>query len=288
MWRFDDLGLAIQSPNHEITKSRNHQMQDLSSTVDPSDYCREVESYLCRKNDGHLIRIVGPAFDQVRRWAARGVPLSVAFRGIDRRFERYYAKGPRRRPLRIEFCEADVLDIFDEWLRAVGLREAGGAPSGATGTAEASEVASATTAAAVDAEAEPGRAPRRRVGLAAHLERVVTRLRVARAAEGWADFAGVIEALVVELDTMRADAARARGEARLRLIDRLAVLDAELVAAIRQLADPALVERLDRQAEAELSAFRERMPAVAFARAVDAALARLLRQHFQLPAIAFD
>lgn len=239
--------------------------------MDPADYCREVETYLCRKNDGHLIRIVGPAFDQVRGWAARGVPLSVAFRGIDRRFERYYAKGPRRRPLRIEFCEADVLDVFDEWRRAVGVREAsGGRPAG------------------VDAVADTDGASKRPLGLPAHLERVITRLTVARAAKGWGELAGMIEALVVELDTMRAEATRARGDVRLRLIDRLVVLDAELVAAIRERADPALVERLERQAEAELSAFRERMPAVALARALHASTARLLRQHFELPTLAFD
>ena len=68
-----------------------------------------------------MIRIVGPAFEQVCAWAARGVPLRVACRGIDRYFERDYAKGPRRRPVRIEFCEADVLDVFDEWRRAVGV-----------------------------------------------------------------------------------------------------------------------------------------------------------------------
>ena len=85
------------------------------------DYCRQVEAYLCRKNDGHLIRIVGPAFEQVCGWAVRGVPLNVAMRGIDRYFERYYAKGPRRRPVRVEFCEADVMDVFDEWRRALGI-----------------------------------------------------------------------------------------------------------------------------------------------------------------------
>ena len=76
-------------------------------------YCRQLEAYLCRKNDGHLIRIVGPAFEQVCGWAARGVPVKVAERGIDRYFERYYAKGPRRRPVQIQFCEADVFDVFD-------------------------------------------------------------------------------------------------------------------------------------------------------------------------------
>ena len=34
-------------------------------------YCREIEAYLCRKNDGHLVRIVGPAFEQVCGWAAQ-------------------------------------------------------------------------------------------------------------------------------------------------------------------------------------------------------------------------
>ena len=33
---------------------------------DSFDYCREIESYLCKKNEGHLIRIVGPAFEMVR------------------------------------------------------------------------------------------------------------------------------------------------------------------------------------------------------------------------------
>jgi hypothetical protein len=92
--------------------------------TEPVDYCREIETYLCRKNDGHLIRIAGPSFDLVGGWAAQGVPLKVAFRGIDRYFERYYSKGPRRRPVRIDFCDADVLDTFDEWRRATGLTAA--------------------------------------------------------------------------------------------------------------------------------------------------------------------
>ena len=99
--------------------------------VTAESYCRELEAYLCRKNDGHLVRIVGPAFEQVCGWAARGVPLKIAQRGIDRYFDRYYARGPRRRPVRIEFCEADVLDTFDEWRRATGLTAAGDVSVGA-------------------------------------------------------------------------------------------------------------------------------------------------------------
>src|SRR4026207_458118 len=94
--------------------------------MDPAEYSREIESYLCRKNEGHLIRIVGPAFEQVCGWANLGVPLKVAFRGIDQYCERYYAKGPRRRPVRVEFCEADILDPFAAWRRAGGGAARGG------------------------------------------------------------------------------------------------------------------------------------------------------------------
>ena len=58
----------------------------------------------------------------MRGWAEQGIPFKVACHGIDRAFERYHAKGARRRPLRIEFCKDDVLDAFDQWRRAVGVR----------------------------------------------------------------------------------------------------------------------------------------------------------------------
>ena len=56
--------------------------------MDPAEYCREIETYLCRKNEGHLIRIVGPAFEKVTGWAEQGVPIAVAFKGIDAYCER--------------------------------------------------------------------------------------------------------------------------------------------------------------------------------------------------------
>src|ERR671929_176536 len=95
--------------------------ESLQQQLHAADYCREIETYLCRKNDGHLIRVVGPSFDIVSGWATQGVPLKVAFSGIDRYFDRYYRHGPRRRPVKIDFCEADVLDAFDAWRRALGL-----------------------------------------------------------------------------------------------------------------------------------------------------------------------
>src|SRR5947209_668123 len=136
---------------------------DSDRSIDVSEYCREVEAYLCRKNDGHLIRITGPSFDVVSRWASTGVPLKVAFSGIDRHVERYYRSGPRRRPVKIDFCEADVLDVFDEWRRAIGL----------TAAAAPQQVSEAPPS---DEQEGRSRGP----SLASHLERVLTRLTNAR------------------------------------------------------------------------------------------------------------
>ena len=229
------------------------------------EYCREIESYLCRKNDGHLIRVVGPSFDLVSGWALRGVPLKVAYRGIDRYCERYYRKGARRRPVKIDFCDADVLDVFDEWRRAVGL------------------VAGSDSAAVLQDEGA-----RRGPSLPAHLERVVLRLTQARAGGSLAaEFDDVIDRIAGELDRARAASRGVRGEARQLLVARLAELDAELVERARATLDEAADAAVIREAEEELSTFRAAMAPDAFARARGAAIDQLIRARFALPTIAF-
>ena len=238
--------------------------------VDPGEqYCRAVEAYLCRKNDGHLIRIVGPAFEQVLGWAASGVPIKVAFHGIDRYFERYYARGPRRRPVRIEFCEADVLDAFDDWRRAVGIT---------------SEIPRAPAA---SSESDPPAATRRQESLQAHLERIIARLTVLR---GGADRSldEILNAVILELDARRADARSLRGEARRQFLDRLRSIDAELLAMARGHTDAALLARLGAEAEEELAPFKDRLSSVSFEDSRRAAVDRLVRERWRLPLVAFD
>jgi len=232
----------------------------VNGTEDLSRYCREIETYLCQKNEGHLIRIVGPAFEQVCGWAARGVPLKVAFRGIDRCCERYYAKGPRRRPVRIEFCESDILEMFDDWRRAVG----------------------------VVAQPESAQHAPRKASLASHLDRVLARLTSLGGGRRSPSFDERIRAAARELDGMRPEAAGARGERRARLIARLEEIDRELAAAAVADLDPAAAERLRREAEAELAPFGARMPPQAHAAAVDAAFARLVREAVGLPIVTHE
>jgi hypothetical protein len=238
-------------------------------------YCREIETYLCRKNDGHLIRVVGPSFELVSRWAALGVPLKIAQRGIDRCFERYYRKGPRRRPVKIDFCEADVLDAFDEWRRAVGL---------------AGDSSPETAAGAGSGPAVPGPQPARdhRESLPAHLGRILLSLSNGRARGSVTGaFDDLIDRVAGELDVARADARGVRGEARHALIARLDALDAEMLDHARAALDEMTRGALETEADAELAGFRAAMAPDAFARARAAVVTRLVRERFGLPTIAF-
>jgi hypothetical protein len=248
------------------------------------DYCRDVEAYLCRKNDGHLIRIVGPAFEQVCEWAARGVPLTVAKRGIDRYFDRYYAKGPRRRPVRVEFCEADVLDVFDEWRRALGIAVAA-PPEGppAFDSAQAGEGGPRVEGGLQ----EDGRRSRHHESLPAHLARVVARLTALRAGAD-RSLDSTVDQMVSEIDTAHARSKSLRGEARRALVDRLRELDRVLLDAAYAHCDQQVRQALEAEADAELAPFRGRMTPEAYEQSRRAACDRLLRERRGLPLVAFE
>ena len=231
------------------------------------EYCREIESYLCRKNDGHLIRIVGPSFERVCGWAAQGIPLKIARQGIDAYFVRYYAKGTRRRPVQIDFCEHDILDAFDAWRRAVGVRIPG-----------------------VDTIEEEAEAKRRKRSLPQHLDRICERVTARRAGmtPPPPEFDAVLETVANEAAAFRDMPGPIRGETRDRVRARLVELDRLMLDAARAQFDGAALAVLRAEAERELSAFRDRMPGEAYQQAIESAIDRLVREREQLPAITFD
>ena len=229
------------------------------------EYCRAVESYLCRKNEGHLIRIVGPAFESVCAWSDQGVPLKVVYRGIDRYLERHNARNGRRRPVRIEFCEADVLDVFDEWRRAVGVSLVRESPE--------------------SEGADDDEAARHRGSLKSHLERAIARVATLRGAGQPLDasLASAEEALR-EL----AAAGALRGDARREALERLRALDARLLDAARAQCDDEILSRLRAEAEQELTPFRSRMATSAYQQSLEASVRRLIRERTRLPVLIFD
>jgi hypothetical protein len=243
-------------------------------SVDVGAFCRAVETHLTRVNGGHLMRIVGPGFEVVRRWATDGMPLSVVFRGIDVKAMRHHA-GTSRRPLRIEFCEDDVRAEFDAWRRAVGVAAGEmpapeAAPGGAASTPE-------------DDAATAGPAAARRAATK-DLDRAIERLSRAAGRVDWPDaLRAAVSARLMALTEIREAARGARGDARVAVLARVAEGDAAFGAALRASAPADAVGDARREASRDLAAYRGRLAPAAWEQAVDLAADRLLRTRLGLP-----
>jgi hypothetical protein len=227
------------------------------------DYCRDVEDYLTRVNGGHLVRIVGAGFELVRGWAEEGIPLRLVCRGIDLKAERR-ARRPSSRPLRIEFCDADVRDLYDDWRRAVGVF---------TRASESPEGESASNAP-------------KRSDLSRHLERVIDRLSRAASRDDVSPLLrDAIGAAVEDVARIRGELRGTRGPSRDRLIAELAPIERTLLASARSSATAAVLAALEDVAARELASFRGRLSQEAWQQAVEAIKDRLLRERFGLPTV---
>jgi hypothetical protein len=248
-------------------------------------YCRHVEDHLTRANGGHLVRIVGPGFDLVRRWFTDGIPIGIVVRGIDTRVERHNrdhpapesptpssypsssAGGPR--PLRIEFCDADVRAIFTRWRRALGLPLRPAEPEG-DGVEAAGEPASSS----------------RRPSLTKHLDRAIERLTRAAGRLDLSDaFREGVSAVLSDVALARDRAKGARGPARDEIIDGLRQLDERVLQLARDTASPALVAQARREAEQDLAPYAGRLAPDRWDTALAAAADQRLREILGLPIV---
>lgn len=231
------------------------------------EYCRKVEAHLTRVNAGHLVRIVGPGFMLVRQWAEEGIPLSAVFRGIEQKAERHKA-GAARRPLRIEFCEADVREVYDAWRRAIGV-----------------------TAVASRDDPPPdmsdrGSGPARK-STTRELDRAVDRLvATAGRLEFPEEFRARVNDVLDRVITMRDAVKGSRGAAREALLAPLPALDQALSEAARSAAPADVLASVRADAEADLGPFRARLTQEAWAQALAVTINRGVRAHFGLPDLA--
>jgi hypothetical protein len=234
--------------------------------IDIGDYCRQVEAHLTRVNGGHLVRIVGPGFMLVRQWGEEGVPLSAVFRGIEQKAERHKA-GAARRPLRIEFCEADVRDVYETWRRAIGV----------AGTAAVDAPPGDTSV--VDRGSGPARRNTTRE-LDRAIERLVAtggRLELPESLRD--DVNRVLDQLVALRDQVKGT----RGSARDALLTSLPDLDRALIAAARQAIPADALAAVRDEATRDLEPFRGRLSADAWQQAIDVTIDRGVRSHVGLP-----
>jgi hypothetical protein len=102
-----------------------------------------------------------------------------------------------------------------------------------------------------------------------------------------ADADRLVDQLSEELDRARGVSGGLRGEARRALIERLASADADLATLARSAVDHAVLQAIEREADAELAGFREQMSAAMVSDARTRTVDRLVRERLGLPTIAF-
>lgn len=234
---------------------------------DVADYCRQVEAHLTRINGGHLVRVVGPGFALVKQWADEGVPLSVVFRGIELKAERH-AAGASKRPLRIEFCEADVRALYEDWRRAIGVTAIPPAEDG-----EDTE------------SADRGPGPRRR-SVPKAIDRAIDRLgRLAGRLELPGEFRDAMSVIIERLSLLREQLSHTRGAARQPLLEQLGPIERALLEQARVAVPVDVLRDLTSRAEQDLAAYRDRLSPDAWAKAVSVTVDRGIREHLDLPSL---
>jgi hypothetical protein len=251
------------------------ELGEWQAPADAGEYCRRVEEHLTRANLGHLVRIAGPSFDLVRGWFQQGIPLSVVYRGIDVKADRHRERRSRH-PLRVEFCEADVLTIFDQWRRAVGILVAG----------PTSEPADGDRGLSPGDPSPSGDPSPKRASLTKHLERAVERLVRAAGRLEWPDeLRDACDSMLQSVADLRRRATGARGPARDAIAAELPALEAALASALRAHAPE--TDRLEarRDAEVDLAPYRARLGPDRWQQAVEATADRLLRDRLGLPTL---
>jgi hypothetical protein len=236
------------------------------------DYCRRVEEHLARVNAGNLVRVFGPAFELVRGWFEADVPLSVVFRGIEQKAARHQA-GQSKRPLRLEFCAADVNGLFADWRRAVGVQ--------VDRRGRAGELA----ATGQEPIAEPGA---RRSTIARQLDRAIEKLalttgRLDASADVQAETARLLDAL----SRLRDESRGARGDAKRAALERARAIDRDL-GRLARLSGGAVIASVEAEAVKELMPFRSRLKADDWQRSVDANVDRLLRARSGVPTLDLE
>jgi vacuolar-type H+-ATPase subunit H len=117
---------------------------------------------------------------------------------------------------------------------------------------------------------------------------VVTRLTAVIARPGTGDrLLALAERVADELGGAREASRGLRGEARERFLQRLEAIDREFLQVAREETPAQLRSEVTQEAEAQLSAFRGRMPEAAWTTAVEAACDNLLRERLGLPLVIY-
>lgn len=246
------------------------------------NYYTEIEDAFIRRRGKHLL--VSPLdWSLMESWKAKGVPLHVVLRGIEKSFDSYESRPRNRSVKTLFYCQEEVEAQFAEWLDAQRGASAGAEEAGAI-------VSSNDSAAGEGSSSGEGSLPFPRAVIEGHLKECCEALRAAcekRMSDGVED--ALCEALaraVTRLEEIAEDFRRAaRPDAR-RLEESLEDLEGVIDRALRSSLTAEALAEMRAGAEEQLRPYRARMDRATFEQTLENLLAKALRERARVPRLS--
>ena len=226
-------------------------------------YFQEVEAHFIRLRGRPLI-LSPRELERATGWHREGIPLRDVCRGIDRYFEKRFKNRPsaRQRAVSLEYCEDYVRQVFEE-ARRLAVGSGTESVGGGEGVLEQ--------------------------GLGGLLGGLV-RARASLADDSSDRLAGVLDRAVSSVQTLldRARSSETPGEPlTVRETEaELENLDRELVAELRRLAGPAVLEALRASSDAEMREISGKMDPALYQATLERMTLRRLRQSSHIPELS--
>ncbi|HEX8721673.1 MAG TPA: hypothetical protein VF736_13640 [Pyrinomonadaceae bacterium] len=241
------------------------------------NYFTEIEETFVRRRGKHLL-VSTLDWSLMESWKAKGIPLHVVLRGIEKSFDSYESRPRNRTVKTLFYCQEEVEALYAEWLESQT-----GAHAAAEGPGEAAADQKDAPA------ADEGRGlPFPRQVIAAHL--ADCRAELARAAgrrgaardavgEALARAAARLEELAADFD------ASARPDAEL-LESSLTDLESLVDRALRGSLPAEALEAARASADEQLRPYRARMERATYEQTLDNLLAKSLREAAGVPRLS--
>lgn len=243
------------------------------------NYFTEIEDTFIRRRSKHLL--LSPMdWALIESWKTKGIPLFIVLRGIEKSFDSYEAKPRRRTVKSLFYCQEEVEAQYDEWLES---------QTGSHSREEAEGAKDETATAAQTSTNNNGALPFPRETISEHLasaRRDLLNARQRRASIGSDELSEALERAANRLEELQRDFAQAARPNVQGLEEDLTQLEELLDRAIGASLTDEEMKRERTAAEAQLSAYRQRMERQTYEQTVANLLAKTLRQKAGVPRLS--
>lgn len=221
------------------------------------NYFTEIEETFIRRRGRNLL--LSPLdWTLIETWQQREVPLHIILRGIEKVFDSMDSQPARKRSIKsLTYCRDEIEAQYADWL----TRQAGKPSGAATISAETTQSGFLT-----------------REYVLEHIENSIAQLKIIKQPELQED----LRRAVAGLESLRENFTDDCDAAEKILLETENFLDAQL----KRNTDPAHLNRIKKEVEANLAAYKNKMDKEAYEKTFDLMFLKRLREDLRIPRLS--